>query len=164
MIKKILIVLLIPFCVFSEEVLYKTYLGSIPVGEIKITIEKNRVVAEGSTYHYISWLYNYNFRFIKEDNNYLLYEKENKKEKIYKKDKIFEKKPWLPLIVEYILYGKNSSSDIYPIKIEKKGNTYIIFPLKSKRVKKITMSIDKSRFPLMIDIDGKYHIILKRVN
>ncbi len=153
---------LVTFSVKCEEIIYKTYLGSIPVGEIKIIVSNDEVTAEGSTYPYISWLYSYNFRFYMNRENITLYERENKKEKVFKKDKIYEKKPWLPLIIEYILYGKNSNSDLYPIKVEKKKDKYFIYPLKSKKVKKIVMYIDKSRFPSKIDIDGKYHIILER--
>ncbi|WP_457644380.1 hypothetical protein [Persephonella sp.] len=148
--------------VLADEVIYRTFLGSIPVGEVKISVKEESVTAEGSTYPYISWLYSYNFKFVMDKDNFYLYEKENEKEKIFDKEKIYEKKPWLPLVVEYIMFGKNTSSDLYPIKIEKKDNIYVIYPLKSKRVKKIVMHIDESRFPLKIDIDGKYHIVLER--
>jgi len=155
---------LISCTVYSEETIYKTYLGSIPVGEIKISLSEKKVTAEGSTYPYISWLYSYNFKFVMDGADFYLYERENEKEKKFDRKKIYEKKPWLPLIVEYIMYGKNSNSDLYPIKVEKKGSIYVIYPLKSKRVKKIVMYIDKSRFPLKIDIDGRYHIVLERSN
>ncbi|WP_457641664.1 hypothetical protein [Persephonella sp.] len=165
MFKKILLVFFLHISLsFGEKAIYKTYVGSIPVGEIQIVIEKNKVKAFGNTHPYISWLYNYTFRFEVNGSNYILYEKENKKEKVYKNEKIYEKKPWLPLIIDFIRYGKKPKNSIYPFKIEKKENIYIIYPFKSKSVKKIILKTGSdNNFPEVIDIDGRYHIILKKV-
>ncbi len=155
------------FISYAEDGVYKAYVFFIPVGEITFHLEKDKVLVKGETYKSLRWIYNYTFRFEANSDGYFLYEKENKKEKIYKNKKIEEKKPWLPLIVKYIKEGKKPDSDKdpdFPYRIEEKKDTVFIYPLKSKKVKKITLKLSKnSRLPEKIEIDGKIDITLERI-
>ena len=152
---------------YAENGVYKAYVYFIPVGEITFHLEKDKVTVRGETYKSLRWIYNYTFRFEANNSGYFLYEKENKKEKIYRDKKIEEKKPWLPLIVKYIKEGKKPDSDKdpdFPYRIEERENTVFIYPLKSKKVKKITLKLSKnSRLPEKIDIEGKIDITLERI-
>lgn len=168
--RTVLSVFLILACFFpsyAEKGVYKAYVYFIPVGEITFQIEKDNVTVKGETYKSLRWIYNYTFRFEANRDGYFLYEKENKKEKIYRNKQIEEKKPWLPLIIKYILEGKKPDSDKdpdFPYRIEERGDTVYIYPLKSKKVKKITLKISKnSRLPEKIDIEGKIDITLERI-
>lgn len=155
------------FTTYAEKGVYKAYVYFIPVGEITFSLEKDRILVKGETYKSLRWIYNYTFRFEANNSGYYLYEKENKKEKIYKNKQIEEKKPWLPLIVKYIKEGKKPDSDKdpdFPYRIEEKGDTVFIYPLKSKKVKKIILKLSKnSRLPEKIEIDGKIDIKLERI-
>ena len=152
---------------YAEKGVYRAYVYFIPVGEITFNLEKDKVLVKGETYKSLRWIYNYTFRFEANKDGYFLYEKENKKEKIYKNKQIEKKKPWLPLIVKYIKEGKKPDPDKdldFPYRIEEKGDTVFIYPLKSKKVKKIRLKLSKnSRLPEKIEIEGKIDITLKRI-
>ncbi|NPA58348.1 MAG: DUF3108 domain-containing protein [Aquificae bacterium] len=155
------------FSFSAEKGVYKVYVYFLPVGEIVFEIEGNKAVVQGETYKSLRWLYNYTFRFEASEDGYFLYEKENKKEKVYRNEEIEKKKPWLPLIVKYILEGKKPDSENdqrFPYRIEEKGDTVVIYPLKSKKVKKIIVKLSKnSRLPEEIKIEGKVNLTLKRI-
>jgi hypothetical protein len=147
----------------SKEVIYDTSVYGINVGNIVIKENGNHIFVEGKTRSAISWLYNYAFKFEAKGDKYYLYENENGKQKVYTNEKIFEKKAWLPLLVDFIRYGEIRKNIHYPFKLIVKGNKYIIIPLKSKKVKKIEFVVGKKdRFPLEIFIDGKVDITIKR--
>ena len=165
--KKILFSFLVfIFTAFADEALYKAYYGFIPIGTIEFKWNKNVIKVEGKVYPYLRFIYDYNFIFEAKDNDFFLYEKENKKVREYTKEKIFKKKPWLPLIVKFLKTRKaDENGEKYPYKLEKKGNTYIIYPLKSKKVKKIVLVFGKDKkFPEKIKIYGKYFIKLERTS
>jgi hypothetical protein len=167
--KKFLGVLALTFAVsipaLAKEVKYSTSIYGINVGNIIIKQNGDNIYVEGKTRRAISWLYNYAFKFKAEGNKYYLYEKENGKKKVYTNEQIFQKKAWLPLIVDFIRYGEVKKNAHYPFKLVKNGNKYIIIPLKSKKVKKIIFTVgNKDRFPLEIFIDGKTDIKIKRKN
>jgi len=151
----------------DTKAIYKVYVYIIPVGEVVFEIKQNRAIVKGETYKSLRWLYNYTFRFEATPDGYFLYEKENNKEKVYKNQQIEKKKPWLPLIVKYILEGKKPDTDKdphFPYRIEEKDDTVIIYPLKSKKVKKIVIKLSKnSRLPEKIEIEGKMDITLERI-
>ncbi len=163
----ILFVLLFSVISKGETGVYKAYVYFIPVGEITFDIKKDSAVVKGETYKSLRWLYNYTFRFEASKEGYFLYEKENKKEKVYRDEQIKKKKPWLPLIVKYIMEGKDVSPEKdrnFPYKIEKQKNKVIIYPLKSKRVKRIVMLLKNgSRLPEKIEIEGKIDITLEKI-
>ncbi|WP_457639833.1 hypothetical protein [Persephonella sp.] len=152
---------------FAEKGVYKVYVYFLPVGEITFNIQENRAEVKGETYKSLRWIYNYTFRFEASEKGYFLYEKENKKEKLYTNNEIEKKKPWLPLIVKYILEGKKPDSEKdpnFPYRLEEKNGKVIIYPLKSKKVKKIIIKLsEKDRLPSEIQIEGKLDITLKRI-
>jgi len=150
---------------FAEKGIYKVYVYFLPVGEIIFDIQKDTAVVKGSTYSSVRWLYNYTFLFKATENGYFLYEKENKKEKVFKDEQIKEKKPWLPIIVKYIMEGKEpEKTDKFQYKLKKEGNKVYIYPLDSKKVKKIILVFKRnSKLPDYIEIDGKIKIKMKRV-
>lgn len=151
----------------ADKGVYKVYVFFIPVGEITFNIQKNTALVKGETYKSLRWLYNYTFKFEANDKGYFLYEKENKKEKVYKNQEIEKKKPWLPLIVKYITEGRKPDSkddNHFPYKIVESKNNVIIYPLKSKKVKKIVIKNSKhQKLPEEIFIEGKINITLKRI-
>ncbi|NPA17012.1 hypothetical protein [Persephonella sp.] len=165
----ILLFLTISFNSFAKDIkgIYKVYVYFLPVGEVVFDIRGDRATVKGETYKSLRWIYNYTFRFEASPEGYFLYEKENKKEKVYKNQQIEKKKPWLPLIVKYIMEGKKPDTENdphFPYKIEEKGDRVIIYPLKSKKVKKIIIKLSKnSRLPEKIDIEGKIDITLERI-
>jgi len=163
----VFVTLFLSLICYAEKGTYKAYVYFIPVGEIQFDIRGNSAVVKGETYKSLRWIYNYTFRFEAGENGYFLYEKENKKEKIYKNKQIEKKKPWLPLIVKFIIEGKKPDSEKdknFPYRIEEKGDTVIIYPLKSKKVKKIIVRLsDKDRLPEYIEIIGKVDIKLERI-
>ena len=159
--------LLLYLFAFAEKGVYKAYVYFLPVGEITFDIQDKKAFVKGETYSSFRWIYNYTFRFEASEKGYFLYEKENKKEKVYKNEQILKKKPWLPLIVKYILEGKKPDPEKdknFPYKIVEKGDRVIIYPLKSKKVKKIILKLSKnSRLPEKIEIEGKIDITLERI-
>ena len=147
----------------AKEILYKSKVYGISIGDVVIRDNGNKIIVEGSTYKGLSWLYNYSFKFKAEGDNYYLYENENGKEKVYTNEKIYQKKAWLPILVDFIRYGKIRKNTYYPFKLKIKENKYIIIPLKSKKVKRIEFKVGKSdRYPLEIFIDGKIDITIVR--
>ncbi len=163
----ILSFLLLYISAFAEKGVYKVYVYFFPVGEVTFDIQNNKAFVKGETYPSFRWIYNYTFRFEASEKGYFLYEKENKKEKVYKNEQILKKKPWLPLIVKYILEGQKPDPEKdknFPYKIIEKGDRVIIYPLKSKKVKKIILKLSKNnRLPEKIEIEGKIDITLKRI-
>ncbi|MDQ7055643.1 MAG: hypothetical protein Q9M89_03810 [Persephonella sp.] len=163
------VLLFLSFSVISkgETGVYRAYVYFIPVGEITFDVKKDKAFVKGETYKSLKWLYNYTFRFEANSDGYFLYEKENKKEKIYKDEQIKKKKPWLPLIVKYIMEGKKPDSEKdrnFPYRIERQKDRVIIYPLKSKKVKKIVMLLKNgSRLPERIEIEGKIDITLEKI-
>ncbi len=148
----------------AKEAVYKAYYGFLPIGEVTFKWEGNRIDIKGSVYSYLKFVYDYNFEFKAVDNDFYLYEKENKKIREFKKEEIYRKKPWLPLLVKFLKTKKaDEKGKLYPYKLEKDGNKYIIYPLKSKKVSKIVVVFDKDKdFPKEIRIYGKHYIKLKR--
>ncbi len=154
----------------AKQVFYKSSVYGVNVGEVVIEEQGNRIYVNGSTYRGISWLYNYSFKFKSDGKNYYLFENENGKQKIYTNEKIYQKKAWLPILVDFIKSGKvnKNISSYYPfrLKITDLGNNltkYTIIPTKSKKVKKIEFTVGKKdNFPLKIFIDGKLDITLER--
>ncbi len=161
----ILFILLFSVISKGETGVYKAYVYFIPVGEITFDIKKDSAIVKGETYKSLRWLYNYTFRFEASKEGYFLYEKENRKEKVYRDEQIKKKKPWLPLIVKYIMEGKSVKDDkSFPYKVERSKDRVIIYPLKSKRVKRIVMLVKNgSRLPEKIEIEGKIDITLEKI-
>ncbi|RUM59461.1 MAG: hypothetical protein DSY66_03005 [Persephonella sp.] len=167
MFRKILFILLgiflLSLSVFAKEIHYKSKVYGISVGDVVIRDNGDKIIVEGSTYRGLSWLYNYSFKFKAIGDKYYLYENENGKEKVYTNEKIYEKKAWLPILVDFIRYGKIRKNIYYPFKLKIEGNKYIIIPLKSKKVKKIEFTVNnKDRYPVEIYIDGKIDITIIR--
>ncbi len=164
--KLFLVFLLYLSIALGDEAVYKAYYGFIPIGTVEFKWNDKKIKVEGKVYPYLRFIYDYNFLFEVKDNDFFLYEKENKKIRKYTKEKILEKKPWLPLIVKFLKTKKaDEKGKIYPYKLKKEGNTYIIYPLKSKKVKKIVLIFDKDdKFPKKIKIYGKYFIKLERIS
>ncbi|AAC07489.1 hypothetical protein [Aquifex aeolicus] len=155
--KKLLILLTFVSFVFSKTFYYDVYVFFFRVGEIKIQIDKEKSYAEGKTLESMKWLYSYDFRFYEEKGDMKLYEREKEKVRVFGKDKIYEKKPWIPLLVDYLKTGKVKENNLF--KVKKEGNKFIVIPLKSKRVKKIILKDGK--VPKEIVIHGKVKIKLK---
>ncbi|NPA53305.1 MAG: hypothetical protein GXO21_01405 [Aquificae bacterium] len=162
----IFISLLIVFSfAIGKEAIYKVYYGFLPIGEIKFKWEEKQLYIKGNVYSYLKFVYDYNFEFLAKDNDFYLYEKENDKTKTFKKEEIFKKKPWLPLLVQFLQTKKADEKGKYPYKLEKEGNKYIIYPLSSKKVSKIVIVFDEDKqFPKKIKIYGKYFLKLERKN
>ncbi|GAB6065389.1 hypothetical protein JCM9492_04810 [Aquifex pyrophilus] len=152
----LLLLLLISFT-FPLTATYEVYLFFFKVGEIKVHVEKDKALAEGKTYETWRWLYDYNFKFIQRGKEITLYEREGRKEKVLKGEKVYEKKPWIPLIVEYLRDGKVRKSELFKVK-EEKGRLVVI-PLKSKRVKRVILY--GKGVPKEILIEGKVSLNLK---
>jgi len=155
--KKLLLIFLLITFSFSKTFYYDVYVLFFRVGEIKIQIEKNKSYAEGKTLKSMSWLYSYNFKFYEEKGDMKLYENEKGRVKVFGKEKIYEKKPWIPLLVEYLKSGKIVENNIFKVKREE--NNLVVIPLKSKRVKKIL--IKDGKIPREIIIYGRVKIKLK---
>ena len=148
----------------AKEAVYKTYYGFLPIGEVTFKWDKNYIEIKGSVYPYLKFVYDYNFEFKAVDNDFYLYEKENKKVREFKKEEIYKKKPWLPLLVKFLKTKKaDETSPLYPYKLKIEGKKYTIYPLKSKKVSKIVVIFDGDEiFPKEIRIYGKHYIKLKR--
>ena len=153
---KFLILLIFVSLSFSRTLTYGVKVFWFEVGKIKITITKDRAVAEGRTYKSFEWLYKYNFKFIQEKGKILLLEKENGKERIYEGRKVYEKKPWIPVVVEYLRNGRIRENGMF--KIKREGDRLIVLPTKSKKLKKII--IYGKGIPKKIEIRGKITITL----
>ncbi len=145
---------------FSLTATYEVYLLFFRVGEIKINVEKKKAEAEGKTYESWRWLYDYNFKFIQKGKDIFLYEKEGKKKRVLKGRKVYEKKPWIPLIVEYLREGRVSENELFKVKVEK--DRLIVIPLKSKKVKRIILY--GKGVPEEILIEGSLTLKLKLKN
>ncbi len=72
----ILILLVLFSLSFSKTFTYGVKVLWFEVGEIKITIEKDKAVAVGRTYKSFEWLYKYDFEFVSDGKKLYLYEKE----------------------------------------------------------------------------------------
>lgn len=152
--------------------IYKVYALGIGVGEVYFIKKDNKIEARGQTYSSLKFLYNYDFVYLEQNDYKALYEKEKEKEKIYENQKIYEKKPWLPIISQFFK-GNIKEEDILnmeikindaPVKIYKKSkesnNIYIFEPQKSK-TKRILVHIKETEdIPSMIEIEGKINITL----
>lgn len=161
---------------FKNYVVYKVYAMGLAVADMYITNKDGKIEAKGQTYKSLSWLYNYDFLYMEEGEYKALYEKENKKERIYENQEIYEKKPWLPIIANFFK-GKISPDEVLSMKIyinnapvliskEETGNEikYIFEPQKSK-TKKIMVFIKKNEnTPYRIEIEGKVNITLEKIN
>lgn len=153
---RILLLLLLVSFAFSKTITYGVKVLWFEVGEIKITLTQDKAVAEGRTYKSFEWLYRYNFRFVWDRENIFLYEREKDRERIYKGKRVYEKKPWIPIVVEYLRNGRVKESELFSVKRE--GNKVLVIPKKSKKVKKIV--IYGERTPKKIKIYGKLTITL----
>ncbi len=148
---------------FAKEALYKVYYGFLPVGEVVLKWNKDDIYVKGKVYDYLSFIYDYDFEFKWSDNDVFLYEKENGKKKVYRGKKLYEKKPWLPLLVKFLKTKKpDEKAKDFPYRLKIEGNKFIIFPIHSKKVSKIVVYFkDKEDiFPEKIKIYGKHYIKL----
>ncbi|WP_461829762.1 hypothetical protein [Aquifex sp.] len=153
---RILILLLLVSLSFSKTITYGVKVLWFEVGEIKVILTQDKAVAEGKTYKSFEWLYRYNFKFVWKRNKIYLYEREKDKERVYEGNQVYEKKPWIPIVVEYLRSGKVKESKLFSVKRE--GNKIIVIPKKSKKVKKIVLYGGK--IPKKIKIYGKLTITL----
>ena len=153
---RLLIFLLLVSLSFSKTLTYGVKVLWFEVGEIKIVLTKDRALAEGRTYKSFEWLYRYNFKFVWEKDRIYLYEREKDRERVYEGKKVYEKKPWIPIVVEYLRNGKVKKTDIFSVKQE--GDKIVVIPKKKKKLKKIV--IYGKGTPEKIKIYGKLTITL----
>ena len=153
---RLLIFLFLISLSFAKTLTYGVKVLWFEVGEIKIVLTEEKALAEGKTYKSFEWLYRYNFKFVWDKNNIYLYEREKNKERVYKGKKVYEKKPWIPIVVEYLRSGKVKESELFSVKSE--GDRIIVIPKKSKKLKKIV--IYGQKVPKKIKIYGKLTITL----
>jgi len=154
---KALLLLLLPALLFPKELVYEVYLFFFPVGEVKIELSEGRALAEGKTKEGWRWLYSYDFKFVQEGDEVLLVEVEKGKKKTYEGKKVYEKKPWIPVVVEYLRTGTVKETDFF--KVKRENGTLRVIPLKSKKVKEIVL--EGGNPPKEIKIEGKADITLK---
>jgi hypothetical protein len=162
----------------EEVVVYKVYTMGLPVADIYVTNKDGKMEARGKTYKSLRWLYDYDFLYIEQDDYKVLYEKENNKERIYKNQEIYEKKPWLPIISKFFkgkvspeeVLSTNISINEAPVYISKEeGNDYTIYIFKSQnsnsKIKKIEVYLKSDQnLPYRVEIEGKVNIALEKVN
>lgn len=171
----IFLTLFLSFYISSAEILkYKTYVKGLFTGSIYFKVGKDRLEVKGETQGLARFLYKYNFLFIAYKKTYVLYEKEGKKEKIYRNEDIQKKKPWLPLLAHFFISDKEKfkklngksiklNDNIIDILIEenKKEIVYIFKPRKGK-TKKVKLFVRKGeKYPYKIELYGKLEIRLK---
>jgi hypothetical protein len=159
----------------SAEILkYKTYVKGLFTGSIYFKVGKDRLEVKGETQGLAKIFYKYNFLFITYKKTYVLYEKEGKKERIYRNEDIQKKKPWLPLLANFFISDKKKfekldgksiklNDNIIDIKIEEKNKEiiYIFMPRKGK-TKKVKFFVKKGeKYPYKIELYGKLEIELK---
>lgn len=156
-----LIILLLFSFSFSKTIIYDVYLYFFKVGNVKIQLKDNETYAEGKTSKDIRWLYTYDFKFIQKGNEMFLYEREKNKERIFKREDIYRKKPWLPLVIEFIKEGSIKGANLF--KVKDKGAFMEVFPTNSKRIKKIVIKkgLKNRNIPGEIIIYGKVKLRLK---
>ncbi len=159
---------------YAEILKYKTYVKGLFTGSIYFKVGKDRLEVKGETQGFAKLLYKYNFLFIAYKKTYVLYEKEGKKEKIYRNEDIQKKKPWLPLLAHFIISDKEKfrkldgksiklDDNIIKIEIEEKKNeiVYIFIPEKG-RTKKVKFFLKKGeKYPYKIELYGRLEIKLK---
>ncbi|HIQ48264.1 MAG TPA: hypothetical protein EYH58_01315, partial [Aquifex aeolicus] len=133
--KTLLIILLLFSLSFSKTIIYDVYLYFFKVGNVRIELKNNETYAEGKTLEAMRWLYTYDFKFVQKGNEMFLYEREKNKERIFNKEDVYRKKPWLPLIVEFIREGKIKETNLF--KVKDKVEFLEVFPTNSKKIKKI---------------------------
>ncbi len=155
--KGTLILLLFSALVLAKSYTYEVYLFFFRVGEIKVELKEDGATAEGRTYEGWRWLYSYDFKFLQKGDRILLYEREKGKERRYEGKEVYEKKPWIPVVVEYLRSGKIPDNDLFTLKEEK--NRVLVIPKKSKRLKKIELY--GGRPPREIVIYGKVKLTLR---
>ncbi len=153
---KFLILLFLISLSFSKTLTYGVKVLWFEVGEIKIVLTEDKAFAEGKTYESFEWLYRYNFKFVWDKEKIYLYEKEKNRERVYEGSKIYEKKPWIPVVVEYLRNGKVKETELFSVKQE--GNKIVVIPKKKKKLKKIV--IYGKGIPKEIKIYGKLTITL----
>ncbi|RUM31395.1 MAG: hypothetical protein DSY42_02805 [Aquifex sp.] len=158
---KIFLILLLFSLSFSKTIIYDVYLYFFKVGNVKIELKDNETYAEGKTSEGMSWLYTYDFKFVQKGNEMFLYEREKNKERIFRREDVYRKKLWLPLIVEFIKEGRIKETNLF--KVKDKGKFLEVFPTNSKRIQKIVIKRDlKSKnIPQEIIIYGKVKLSLK---
>ncbi len=167
--------LLLYFYTSSAEIVkYKTYVKGLFTGSIYFKVGKDRLEVKGETQGLARFLYKYNFLFIAYKQTYVLYEKEGKKEKIYRNEDIQKKKPWLPLLAHFFISDKEKfkklngksiklNDNVIDIVIEEKKDeiVYIFIPKKGK-TKKVKFFLKKGeKYPYKIELYGKLEIRLK---
>ena len=159
--KTLLIILLLFSLSFSKTIIYDVYLYFFKVGNVRIELKNNETYAEGKTLESMSWLYTYNFKFVQKGNEVFLYEREKNKERIFNKEDVYRKKPWLPLIVEFIKEGSIRETNLF--KVKDKVEFLEVFPTNSKKIKKIIIKRDfkNKNIPKEIIIYGKVKLSLK---
>ncbi len=141
---------------FSKTIVYGVKVLWFEVGEIRIRLTEDKAYAEGRTYKSFGWLYRYNFRFVWDRDRVFLYEREKDRERVYEGRKVYEKKPWIPVVVEYLRRGKVKESELFSVKRE--GKEIVVVPKKSRRLRKIV--IYGNGVPKRIKIYGKLTITL----
>jgi len=153
----LILLLLLKALLFAETYTYEVYLFFFKVGEIKVELGKNEAKAEGHTYKSWRWLYSYDFKFVQKGSKLFLEEIEKKKRKRYEGREVYEKKPWIPVVVEYLKSGRIPDNSLFTLKREK--NKVVVLPKRSKRLKKIELFGGKP--PRKIVIYGKVMLTLK---
>jgi hypothetical protein len=170
----ILLLLLLPFLTFTKSVTYKAKFSFLPAGNIEIDIENQTVVVKGETEPPISWFYHYKLYMVydlKNETKSYLYEEEGRRKRNYNFSKLLRKKPWLPIVVKLLSFGRNQLPERLKIKnleivLLKKTKDSITYKVKgSKNVKKITLvNWKENSFPESIVIDtGKTKLVLERI-
>ena len=153
---KFLILLFLISFSFSKTLTYGVKVLWFEVGEIKIVLTEDKALAEGKTYKSFEWLYRYNFKFVWDKEKIYLYEREKNKERVYEGKKVYEKKPWIPVVVEYLRSGKVKETELFSVKQER--DKIVVIPKKKKKLKKIV--IYGKGIPQKIKIYGKLTITL----
>jgi len=161
--RNFLLFLFIPIIAFSKSVVYKVRFSFLPAGKIEINIDDQKVVVKGKTKPPISWFYHYKlymFYDLKNATRSYLYEEEGKKKRNYDFQKILQKKPWLPIVVNMLSLGREKApknlkiKNIQVVLVKNKKDLLIYNVFGSKNVKKIYFINWKNNdFPEKIVID-----------
>ena len=141
---------------FSKTLTYGVKVLGFEVGEIKVVVSENKAVAEGQTYENFRWLYEYDFKFVWEGNDAYLYERERGKNRVYRGEEVYTRKPWIPIIVEYLREGRIKDTELFSVRRE--NDKVVVIPKDKKRLEKIL--IYGQRVPEKIEIYGQLPITL----
>ncbi|NPB06722.1 MAG: hypothetical protein GXO03_03840 [Aquificae bacterium] len=130
-----LLLLLLPLLLWARQLTYDVYVYFFPVGKVEIKLTDEGAYARGYTKEGWRWLYSYDFEFFQNGEKLFLIEVEKGKKKLYEGRRVYEKKPWIPLLIEFLKTGKVRETELFKVKKDK--TTLRVVPLKSKKVKEI---------------------------